>query len=55
MGQAKIRSAIDGNAYGSTKVLLPFKIEIEGMPWPCCKEMAATLDRLMEETAFGRD
>jgi hypothetical protein len=40
-------------AYSSTKVLLPFKIEIEGMPWPCCKEMAATLDRLMDDTPLA--
>lgn len=32
---------------GVGKMLLPFKMELEGMPWPCCEEMAATLERLM--------
>lgn len=37
----------DPNGYGSYRILLPFKIELEGMPWPCCKEMTETLVRLI--------
>lgn len=36
-----------GAGYGSARVLLAFKIELDGMPWPCCVEMAATLARLI--------
>lgn len=36
-----------GEGFGSAKILLAFKVELEGMPWPCCSQMAATLDRLM--------
>ena len=36
--------------YGSLKLLLVFKLELEKLPWPCCAEMAATLDRLMSKT-----
>lgn len=36
-----------GAGYGSARVLLAFKIELDGMPWPCCVEMAATLTRLI--------
>ena len=50
----KYGSGNEDNAYGSTKILLPFKIEIEQMTWPCCKEMAATLDRLMDDAPLGR-
>lgn len=35
------------NGYGSNRILLPFKVELEGMPWPCCKEMTETLERLI--------
>lgn len=35
--------------YGSLKQLLAFKIELERMPWPCCEEMASTLDRLLQK------
>ncbi|KAI1613368.1 hypothetical protein EDD36DRAFT_263374 [Exophiala viscosa] len=34
--------------YGSLKVLGMYKDEIAKMPWPCCKAMADTLDRLMK-------
>ncbi|KIV84103.1 hypothetical protein PV11_06076 [Exophiala sideris] len=34
--------------YGSLKVLGMYKNEISKLPWPCCKEMADTLDRLMK-------
>lgn len=43
----------DPNGYGSNRILLPFKVELEGMPWPCCKEMAETLARLMAAAQFG--
>ena len=33
--------------YGSAQMLLSFKLELDGMPWPCCREMSATLGRLM--------
>lgn len=33
--------------YGSPRVILAFKIELDAMPWPCCLEMAATLARLI--------
>lgn len=36
-----------GEGYGSARILLAFKVELEGMPWPCCSQMAATLERLM--------
>lgn len=32
--------------YGGAKILLPFKIELDRMPWPCCRQMGATLGRL---------
>ncbi len=32
---------------GSVRALLAFKVELEAMPWPCCVDMAATLQRLM--------
>ena len=35
--------------YGSTKILLAFKAELEKLEWPCCVEMMATLDRLMSK------
>ena len=31
----------------SKMLLLAFKVELESMTWPCCPEMAATLERLM--------
>lgn len=34
--------------YGSLKVLGMYKDEIAKLPWPCCKEMTNTLDRLMK-------
>jgi hypothetical protein len=37
--------------YGSARILLAFKVELEGMPWPCCKEMSATLGRLIDSSA----
>ncbi|EXJ67492.1 uncharacterized protein A1O5_09505 [Cladophialophora psammophila CBS 110553] len=30
------------------KQLLAFKLELDQMPWPCCTEMACTLDRLVQ-------
>jgi len=33
--------------YGSKRALLAFKVELEGMPWPCCAEMASVLESLM--------
>ena len=44
----------ENHAYGSTKILLLFRMELEQMTWPCCKGMAATLDRLMNDTSRGR-
>ncbi|KAJ9609572.1 hypothetical protein H2200_005899 [Cladophialophora chaetospira] len=38
-----------GTKAGSVKQLLVFKLELERMRWPCCVEMASTLDRLMEQ------
>lgn len=35
------------NGYGSSRILLAFKVELEGMPWPCCREMSETLEQLM--------
>ncbi|KAK5064916.1 hypothetical protein LTR84_000750 [Exophiala bonariae] len=32
---------------GSKRSLLAFKVELEGMPWPCCAGMAAVLENLM--------
>ena len=34
--------------YGTLRVLDTFKSEITRLPWPCCREMTKTLDRLME-------
>lgn len=36
-----------GEEYGSARILLVFKMELAAMPWPCCEEMAATLQRLI--------
>ncbi|KAK5049567.1 hypothetical protein LTR84_004496 [Exophiala bonariae] len=32
---------------GSLKQILPFKLELDQMPWPCCSEMSLTLNRLV--------
>ena len=40
------------NAYSSTKVLLAFKAELNGMAWPCCPEMVSTLDTLMSRPTW---
>ena len=40
----------DSDKYGSTRVLLAFKAELEGIAWPCCVEMVATLRRLMSRS-----
>ena len=32
---------------GSIRSLLVFKVEVESMPWPCCQDMATTLERLI--------
>jgi hypothetical protein len=32
--------------HASTRILVPFKIELSQMHWPCCKHMVAALDRL---------
>ncbi|KAI0845334.1 hypothetical protein F5Y00DRAFT_246641 [Daldinia vernicosa] len=37
----------DRDTYGSRRVLLAFKMELETMHWPCCTKMAMTLQRLM--------
>ncbi|KAI0105869.1 hypothetical protein F4814DRAFT_429777 [Daldinia grandis] len=37
----------DRDTYGSRRVLLAFKMELETMQWPCCTKMAVTLQRLM--------
>ena len=42
-----IRTGDTGNANGSVRSLLAFKVELEAMPWPCCTPMAATLQTLM--------
>lgn len=34
--------------YGTLKVLSMFEQEIARLPWPCCREMSKTLDRLMQ-------
>lgn len=44
----RFRSAADIK-YGTLKMLSLFKSEIAQMPWPCCLEMEATLDKLMKE------
>ena len=45
----RLDSTEHSSGYGSRRMLVAFKIEIEGMPWPCCQEMAATLERLMAD------
>ena len=41
--------------YGSARMLLAFKMELDGMTWPCCVEMAATLGRLIAaSTSFQK-
>lgn len=42
-----VGSAGGRDKYGSKRSLLAFKVELEGMPWPCCVGMAAILERLM--------
>ena len=37
----------DRDRHGSIRVLLAFKLELEAMPWPCCRKMATTLQKLM--------
>ncbi|KAB5576325.1 hypothetical protein GE09DRAFT_1185078 [Coniochaeta sp. 2T2.1] len=47
---ANIRSDKGGGAgarHGSIRALLAFKVELEGMQWPCCGNMAAALQDLM--------
>ena len=38
----------DTRGRGSLKVLAVFKMELEGMKWPCCPVMADILDSLMK-------
>jgi hypothetical protein len=33
--------------HGSLRALLVFKLELEAMKWPCCVDMAATIQRLI--------
>jgi hypothetical protein len=40
--------------YGSLKVLSMFRNEIAQLPWPCCIQMAETLDRLMGKQTAPR-
>lgn len=42
--------------YGTLSVLAAFRCEIAGLPWPCCGEMARTVDRLKvgEATEAGK-
>ena len=42
------------HGYGSSKILIPFRMELEQMTWPCCKEMVATLDKLMDDQPLTR-
>lgn len=42
-----VSSAQHRAEYGSARILVAFKIELDGMPWPCCVEMAASLGRLI--------
>lgn len=44
---ANLASPSNNDRYGSKRALLAFEVELQEMPWPCCKEMAATLARLM--------
>ncbi len=44
----------ENHAHGSTKILHLFRMELEQMTWPCCKGMAATLDRLINDPSLGR-
>lgn len=39
---------------GSAMMLVPFRIELETMNWPCCRDMAATLDRLVQGSIMDR-
>ncbi len=41
------------DTYSSTKVLLAFRAELSAMEWPCCVEMASTLDRLMSRPTWA--
>ena len=41
-----------GDNYSSTRVLLAFKAELSEMEWPCCVEMASTLDNLMSKPTW---
>ncbi|KIW24040.1 uncharacterized protein PV07_09779 [Cladophialophora immunda] len=45
--QYSLPGARSSAQYGSPRILLAFKIELDKMPWPCCVEMAATLERLI--------
>lgn len=36
-----------GSTGGRRKQLLPFKLELERMAWPCCTNMVTTIDRLI--------
>ena len=42
-----------GDTYSSTRVLLAFKAELSEMEWPCCVEMALTLDELMSKPTYS--
>lgn len=46
-------TTLDLNGYGSNMILLPCEVELEAMPWPCCKEMTDTLVRLMAAPQLG--
>lgn len=41
-----------GEPKGVRKMLLQFKQELDGMPWPCCEEMAKTIGLLMDTPIF---
>jgi hypothetical protein len=42
-------------AYSSPRVLLAFKVELDGMRWPCCVEMSATFARLITATSSSQE
>lgn len=45
-------SSSSSNIRGSLRMLEPFTSELRSMPWPCCVEMVATLDRLVAQPSL---
>jgi hypothetical protein len=47
------RNDRNNSILASLKVLLAFKMELDGMHWPCCAEMSTTLERLMDPSTLN--